>query len=359
MDKRIKWGIIIIVGAGLIGGGIYSQMPKQNAELAAADKVTQSQKGGKKILNVNARIIKPQLLTDEIRISGSLLPDEEVDLSFETSGKIVEINFEEGSAVKKGQLLAKVNDRQLQAQLQRLVSQLKLAEDRVFRQNALLERDAVSKEAYEQVKTELATLNADIDIVKANIALTELRAPFDGVIGLRQVSVGAYASPNTIVAKLTKISPLKVEFAVPERYAGQVKKGANLTFHLEGQLDGFDAKVYATESKISEMHSLTIRALYPNSSGRVLPGRYVSVHLKKEEIPNAIAVPSEAIVPEMGKDKIYLYRNGKAQPVEISTGIRTEAEVQVLRGLQVGDTIITSGTLQLRTALPVTLDNID
>lgn len=359
MDKRIKWGIIIIVGAGLIGGGIYSQMPKQNAELAAADKVTQSQKGGKKILNVNARIIKPQLLTDEIRISGSLLPDEEVDLSFETSGKIVEINFEEGSAVKKGQLLAKVNDRQLQAQLQRLVSQLKLAEDRVFRQNALLERDAVSKEAYEQVKTELATLNADIDIVKANIALTELRAPFDGVIGLRQVSVGAYASPNTIVAKLTKISPLKVEFAVPERYAGQVKKGANLTFHLEGQLDGFDAKVYATESKISEMHSLTIRALYPNSSGRVLPGRYVSVHLKKEEIPNAIAVPSEAIVPEMGKDKIYLYRNGKAQPVEISTGIRTDAEVQVLRGLEVGDTIITSGTLQLRTALPVTLDNID
>ena len=107
------------------------------------------------------------------------------------------------------------------------------------------------------------------------------------------------------------------------------------------------------------MHSLTIRALYPNNNGTVLPGRYVSVHLKKEEIPNAIAVPSEAIVPEMGKDKIYLYKNGKAQPIEISTGIRTEAEVQVLRGLQVGDTIITSGTLQLRTALPVTLDNID
>lgn len=360
MNKKTKWGIIILVGAGIIGGGIYSQLPKKNDELAAADKVMGSnKKRGKQVLNVNAKVIKPQSLTDEFTTTGVLLPDEEVDLSFETSGKIVEINFEEGSAVKKGQLLAKVNDRQLQAQLQRLVSQLKLAEDRVFRQNALLERDAVSKEAYEQVKTELATLNADIDIVKANIALTELRAPFDGVIGLRQVSVGAYASPSTIVAKLTKISPLKVEFAVPERYAGQVKKGANLTFHLEGQLDGFDAKVYATESKISEMHSLTIRALYPNSNGTVLPGRYVSVHLKKEEIPNAIAVPSEAIVPEMGKDKIYLYKNGKAQPVEISTGIRTEAEVQVLRGLQVGDTIITSGTLQLRTALPVTLDNID
>ena len=189
MNKRVKWGIIIVIGAGLIGGGIYSQLPKENEELAAADKVMTGQRSGKKILNVNAKIIKPQLLKDEIQISGSLLPDEEVDLSFETSGKIIEINFEEGSFVKKGQLLAKVNDRPLQAQLQRLVSQLKLAEDRVFRQNALLERDAVSKEAYEQVKTELATLNADIDLIESNIAQTELRAPFDGVIGLRQVSV--------------------------------------------------------------------------------------------------------------------------------------------------------------------------
>ena len=202
MNKKTKWGIIILVGAGIIGGGIYSQLPKKNDELVAADKVMGgNQKKGKQILNVNAKVIKPQLLTDEFTTTGVLLPDEEVDLSFETSGKIVEINLEEGTSVKKGQLLAKVNDRQLQAQLQRLVSQLKLAEDRVFRQDALLKRDAVSKEAYEQVKTDLATLNADIEIVKANIELTELRAPFDGIIGLRQVSVGTYASPTTVVAK--------------------------------------------------------------------------------------------------------------------------------------------------------------
>ena len=205
MNKKTKWGIIILVGAGIIGGGIYSQLPKKNDELAAADKVMSgNQKRGKQVLNVNAKVIKPQSLTDEFTTTGVLLPDEEVDLSFETSGKIVEINFEEGTAVKKGQLLAKVNDRQLQAQLQRLISQLKLAEDRVFRQDALLKRDAVSKEAYEQVKTDLATLNADIEIIKANIELTELRAPFDGVIGLRQVSIGTYASPTTVVAKLNR-----------------------------------------------------------------------------------------------------------------------------------------------------------
>lgn len=360
MDKKVKWGIVILVGAGLIGWGIYSRLPKANEELAAADKVMTGKQINKRVLNVNAKIIKPQLLTDQIQISGSLMPDEEVDLSFETSGKIVEINFDEGTTVKKGQLLAKVNDRQLQAQLQRLVAQLKLAEDRVFRQNALLERDAVSKEAYEQVKTELATLNADIDLVKVNIAMTELRAPFDGVIGLRQVSVGSYASPTTIVAKLTKIIPLKIEFSVPERYASQVKKGTNLNFELEGKLSSFPAKVYATESRIDQStRTLTVRALYANSNGAILPGRYASIQLKKEEIPNAIAIPSESIVPEMGKDKVFLYKSGKAEPVEITAGIRTEAEVQVIKGLQMGDTIITSGTLQLRTGLPVTLDNIN
>lgn len=360
MNRRVKWGIIIAIGIALTGGGIYSQLPKENKELAEADKAVGGQNRNKRILNVNARIVRPQLLKDEIQISGSLLPDEEVDLSFETSGKIIEINFEEGSFVHKGQLLARVNDRPLQAQLQRLVSQLKLAEDRVFRQNALLERDAVSKEAYEQVKTDLATLNADIELVKANIQQTELRAPFDGVIGLRQVSIGTYASPSTIVAKLTKISPLKVEFAVPERYANDVKIGAGLDFTLEGKLNAFHAKVYARESKIDPTtHTLTIRALYPNSQSAVMPGRYASIRLNKEEVENAIAVPTEAIVPEMGKDKIFLYRSGKAQPVEIITGIRTEALVQVVQGLNVGDTIITSGTLQLRTGLPVTLDVVN
>ena len=347
MNKKTKWGIIILVGAGIIGGGIYSQLPKKNDELAAADKVMGgNQKKGKQILNVNAKVIKPQLLTDEFTTTGVLLPDEEVDLSFETSGKIVEINFEEGTSVKKGQLLAKVNDRQLQAQLQRLVSQLKL--------------DAVSKEAYEQVKTDLATLNADIEIVKANIELTELRAPFDGIIGLRQVSVGTYASPTTVVAKLTKIAPLKVEFSVPERYAKQIKKGTNLNFSVEGKLDAFGAQVYAVESAIDpNLHQFTARALYPNVNHILLPGRYTSVLLKKEEIPDAIAIPTEAIVPEMGKDKVYLYKSGKAEPVDIITGIRTASEVQVIRGLHMGDTIITSGTLQLRTGLAVKLDNID
>ena len=356
MKKGLKWGVIGAAAVGMIVGGIYSQKPKVNDELSKAPVVNAPKK---QILNVNGLLIKPKMLVDEYRTVGVLMPDEEVNLSFETSGKVIAINFEEGTHVKKGDLLAKVNDDNLQAQLARLTAQVKLAEDRVYRQSALLERDAVSKEAYEQVKTDLATLMADIDIVKANIAHTELRAPFDGVIGLRQISVGTYASPSLVVAKLTKTTPLKVEFSVPERYADQVKRGTNLDFNIVGVVEAFPAKVYAVESAIDPaLHQFTARAIYPNEDGSILPGRYASITLKTQEINDALAIPAQAIVPELGKDKVFLYKSGKAMPVEIITGLRTDGEVQVLRGLQAGDTIITSGTLQLRTGLEVTLDNV-
>jgi membrane fusion protein (multidrug efflux system) len=349
---------VAAIAAGASVYGYFQLMPRQNEELAIADATPV--KSNKKILEVTAKILEPKLLTDEILTVGKLVPDEEVQLTFETSGKITHINFKEGTFVKKGELLAKVNDRTLQAQLSRLTAQVKLAEDRVYRQSTLLKRDAVSQEAYEQVKTDLATLKAEIEMVEANIALTELRAPFDGVIGLRGVSVGSYASPSVVVAKLTKISPIKVEFAVPEHYADDVQIGYNVEFTLPGELDKFHAKVYAKESMIDpETHTLKIRALYSNTQGAALAGRYASVNLEKQRIENALTVPSESIVPEMGVDKIYLYKGGKAQPVTVQVGIRTDKDVQIVSGLNKGDTVIVSGTLQLRTGLPVVLDNIE
>lgn len=361
MKKQLKWGLILCGIAALIAAGVWYQRPKVNEELATQGSAPGGGRpgGAKKVLNVNARILKPQLLTDEYVTTGLILPDEEVALSFETSGKIVEISFVEGTSVRKGQLLAKVNDKPLQAQLKRLQAQLELAQNRVYRQEQLYKKDAASQEAYEEAKTNLATLEAEIEGVKVNIGLTELHAPFDGVIGLRQVSVGAYATPSTVVAKLTKISPLKVEFSVPERYASQIHKGVNMDFNVEGYNQAFHAQVYAVESSVDrDQHVFTARGLYTNTNRKLLPGQYASILLKKEEIPDALVIPSEAIVPEMGVDKVFCYRSGKAMPVEITAGIRTAGEVQVLSGLVVGDTIITSGTLQLRMGLPVTLDEV-
>ena len=354
-----KWIITAVVLAGfcaVVGGyKYYSHSKSDNADAPAAPAPKKNN-----ILNVNGLAIKHQQLTDELSMVGNLLPDEEVNLTFETSGKIVEIKFQEGAMVRKGDLLAKVNDKPLVAQLSRYEAQLKLANDRVFRQSTLLEKDAVSQEAFEQARTELAILNADIDIVKQNIALTELRAPFDGIIGLRNVSEGAYASPSVVVAKLTKISPLKIDMYIPERYADDIKVGTPLTFTVEGQNRTYSAEVYAKESEVDmQTRTLAVRAIYPNTNGQLMPGRFISAKIRMTDIPQAIAIPTEAIVPEMGVDKVYVYRNGKAYATTVKTGLRTDALIHIIEGIELGDTIITSGTLQLREALPVKLDVIE
>lgn len=181
------------------------------------------------------------------------------------------------------------------------------------------------------------------------------------MIGLRNVSEGAYASPSVVVAKLTRIAPLKIDFYIPERYANQIRPGTPLTFTVEGRNETFRAMVYATESKIDPTtHLFSVRAHYPNTQGlQLLPGRFATVRIQLQEIPDAIAVPTEAIVPEMGVARVFRYRNGRAEAVEVQTGLRTDASVQILSGLQPGDTVITSGTLQLRTDLPVKLDAVE
>lgn len=358
MRKRIKWLITAAVLLVAAGAGCYNLLRTPAAEEGAGG-AGPAAKGG--VLHVNALVIRPQHLTDDIFTTSTLLPDEEVDLSFESSGKIVDIYFQEGSHVKAGELLAKINDAPLQAQLKKLQAQVQLATDRVYRQRTLLEKDAVSQEAFEQVQTEYEQLMADIELVKANIAQTELRAPFDGVIGLRMVSEGAYATPSTVIAKLTKVAPIKIEFSIPESYATQVRKGSKIVFSMEqdGLMKDYNATVFAVESVVdAETRSLKVRALYPNTDERIVPGRFVSVEVVREEITDAIAVPSEAVVPEMGRQIVYLYRNGKAQPQEIVLGLRTEDKVQAVQGLEEGDTLLTTGVMQLRTGMKVRIENL-
>ena len=357
MNKFIKWGIVAIIIAVLAVMGIRAFSPKVNEEIKEmpAAKGKQSRD-----LNVKAVVLSSTTISDEFFVSGSIIPDEEVDLSFETSGKIIDIFFKEGTRVSKGDLLAKINDAPLQAELNKLKAQLKLYTDRMYRQNALLEKEAVSQEAFQEAETNLATLQAEIDKVTANIEQTELRAPFDGIIGLRQVSQGTYASPTTTIARLTKTNPLKIDFAVPERYAGTLKAGTNLTFTVEGDLDEKKAKIYALDSHVNrDTRTFSVRAMYDNSDGKLYPGRYVSIALTTQTFENTLAVPSQAIISEMGIDKVFLYKSGKAVPVEIKKGVRTESLVQVLEGINPGDTVITTGTMQLRTGQKVILDSVN
>ena len=363
MTKPVKWllvGIILLIIIGMIAYPNIKQ--KFDSGNSSNDMPAFSSPQRRLPININAQILKRQPLTDNIVRTATTIPDEEVNLSFESSGKIVEIFFSEGTHVIKDELLAKINDKPLQAELKKLEAQVPLAQERVRRQGTLLEKDAVSQEAYEQVTTEYEKLMADIELVKARILQTELRAPFDGIIGLRQVSEGAYATPSTVIANLTKISPLKIEFSIPERYGTDVSNGTNIVFSMEessGMIQQFNAKVYAVESKIAlETRSLTVRALFPNTDEKILPGRLLSVEITRKEIDDALTVPSEAIIPEMGKSIVYLYNNGEAISAEIITGLRTESRVQVLDGIQQGDTVITTGVMQLRNNMRVIIDNL-
>lgn len=358
MSKKTRNVLIAVIVIGLAIWGILSLRTTTNKDIPQGPVSAAPSPVGRnaQALLVRYAVMQPTELVDGINISGSLIPNEEVNLSFETSGKITDINFEEGSKIAKGQVLAKINDAPLQAQLKKLEAQYQSTQDRLERQKALYEKEAVSKEAYQEAEATFNKLQADIEEIKARLEQTELKAPFDGIIGLRQVSVGAYASPSTNVATLTNTDKLKVEFAIPERYAGVLQTGAKLTFQVEGSDEKYQASVYATNSKVDAgTRTFLVRAIYDNKDGKLVPGRYVSVSLNTRTYQNALAVPSEAIISEMGIDKVFLYKSGKAMPQEIVKGLRTDAMVQVLSGLNVGDTVITSGTMQLRTGMKVDL----
>jgi membrane fusion protein (multidrug efflux system) len=353
--STIRWvslGVIAAVVAGIV---IYRAPWRRSDEGVPSAPVF-----GRNVLPVQGLVIgqEPLLFALE-NITADIIPDEEVDLAFETSGKITHIYFKEDTAVEQGQLLAKINDEPLQAQLKKLQAQVKLSEDRLYRQSELLERDAVSREAYEQAQTELAMLRADIDLVKANIAQTELKAPFNGVIGFRHVSEGAWVSPTTAVARLVKVVPLKLNFAISEKYANAVTQGRMVRFEVEGFLEPFEATVYAVSSEVeSATRQLGVKAIYPNSRLQLMPGRSASVDVTLYEHPSAIVIPSESVIKEMGVDKVYVCRDGVAQPLSIEAGQRTDAAVEVLTGLMPGDTLITTGTLQLRQGMPVRIENL-
>lgn len=315
--------------------------------------------GGGQPLFASGFVVTPTNMSELVYSTGTLIPDEEVELSFETSGKVVAIYFSEGTRVKRGDLLAKINDRPLQAQLLKLQAQKKLTEEREFRQRQLLDRDAISRESYDQVATELQSQEADILLLEARIAETELRAPFDGIVGLRMISEGAFASTQTKIVRLVKVSPLKIEFSIPERYAGEISPGYPISFVIDGNPTTFNANVYAVEPKIDiNTRGIVARALYPNTREELKPGRFASVRLLLSQIEKTVSIPTEAVIPEMDGEKVFIMRNGIAQRVNVTTGLRTESRIQIRTGLDFGDTLLTTAILQLRDGSRVQLDTL-
>lgn len=325
-----------------------------------ADKPSASQSFDNSALPVSVYVVQPENLKNKIQTTGTVLANEEVELKSEMAGRITEIKFEEGSRVQQGQLLVKINDAELQAQLLKAEYQKKLAEDKEERGRKQLKIEAISQQDYDVILNELNTQKAEIQLIKAQIEKTEIRAPFEGMVGLRYVSKGSYIAQNTKVANLLDINPVKIDFSIPEKYVNLVHEGDKIIFRIQGYNDEFEGKVYAIEPKIDPVtRTLPLRALSPNKEGNVLPGAFAEVKLVLSETADALMIPSQAMVPELKGQKVFLLKDGKAMPQDVTIGLRTENKIQITRGIAAGDTVITSGILQLRPGAPVTIADVN
>lgn len=311
------------------------------------------------VIPVKAHIVKPEKLGNTVRSTGSIMANEEIELRSETTGKITTINFREGSYVNKGDLLVKINDSELQAQLRRAESKVNVIEEKEFRQRTLLERNLISQEEYDITLNEYNASKSEYDLIKAQIEKTEIRAPFSGIVGLRSVSEGSFVNTNTIIARLQNLSSIKIDFSIPERYSSLVKIGDQLEFSVSGNNEFYTAKVYAVEPRIDpSTRTLQLRAV-SSSHIDLIPGSFANVELKLQETSDAILVPSVSVVPQLKGQMVFLFRNGTVVPQNVELGIREETRVQVLSGLNVGDTVITSGILQIRPGAKVKISEFN
>jgi membrane fusion protein (multidrug efflux system) len=304
--------------------------------------------GRSNALSVEAMLIKPQLLENKIFTTGTLLANEEVELRSEISGRITGVFFQEGSRIAKGSLMLKIYDRELQAQFRRKELEEKLAADAESRERSLFEIKAISQEAYDKTLNALRLIQAEKEVIESQIGKTEIRAPFNGVVGLRYVSEGGYVSPNMLAATMQELDPMKVEFSVPEKYAREIKSGVEILVSTGDSEESHEGVIYASETKIdANTRTIKVRGKIPNTQATMIPGSFAKVEITLAVLPAAIVIPSGAVIPELNSEKVYLCVNGKAKSVLIKTGIRTEKSVQVVDGLTADDTLIVTGLMQL------------
>jgi len=298
---------------------------------------------------VDGFIVETKTVSETIDIPGTIVADEATEIHPEVSGRITQLYVREGAMVGKGALLAKLYDADLQAQRKKLQVQLQIAQQTQDRYDQLQKIGGISKQDYDVTRLNVSNIRADLDIVNTSIARTVVRAPFSGKLGLKEVSTGAYVTPTSVITSIQKTAGLRIDFNVPEKYIGRLDKGQFVNFTVEGSSRNYTAVVEATESGIAQdTRSLTIRARVRGDEGGLTPGAFAKVKLSFDPDPNALMIPTQAVIPQARGKKVYVYRGGTADFVDVTTGVRDSVMVQVTGGLKAGDTVIITGLLALR-----------
>ena len=344
--KNLIYALLIIGIVGFIAYRISSNKSKNDES---------KKSGGKDIPTaVEGTVVKTATFDNNLALSGSVEANEQIEIRSEVSGIVEGIYFTEGSNVKKGQVLFKVNDIELRAQLRQAATKEGLASENQRRAKLLLQKEAISQEEFDIANAEFASMQAQTQLIRAQIGKTSVRAPFSGKIGLRSISPGTYLTPTILVAKLVNTGKLKITFSIPEKYASQVKSGSTIDFTVSGSDKVYSAKIYAIEPEIAvATRTLQIRAIADNVDGKLFPGTFAEVKLPLTTIKDAIVVPSQAIVPVQNGKKVFISNKGKAKEVMVEATTRTDASILILSGLKAGDTLITSGVMSLKNDAPI------
>lgn len=289
-----------------------------------------------------------------INLSGSIDAEEKVELRSEVSGRITKIYFSEGQRIQLGQPLIKIDDVELQAQLKQAQTTNQLNAENERRANLLLQKGAISQEEFDIANAALKTSSAQIQLIQAQLSKTTVRAPFSGIIGLRNISVGAIVNPTTLIANLIKDNSVKITFAIPEKYSNIVRINTPIEFNVANDPTIIKANIYAIEPEVSRnTRTLTVRARAENGQGKLRVGSFVNVIVPIEVDNNAISIPTEAIVPIQDGKKVFILQNGLAKEAKVETGARKDKDIVILSGISAGDTVLTTGVLALKEGIKV------
>jgi membrane fusion protein (multidrug efflux system) len=287
------------------------------------------------------------------------MANEMVDIHPEVAGRVTGIFFKEGTRVRKGQLLLRLNDADIRAQIAKLQAQRALQKTTQARQEELLRIGGISQQDFDATVTQIKSIDADIATSQATLAKMSILAPFDGVVGLRNISPGAIISPATIVASLQQVSPLKMDFTVPDQYRNLMRLGQDVRFSVDGVLDTLYGKISAVEPAADPTtHTIRTRALVPNQEGKLTAGSFAHVFIPFGSAEMSLLIPSQSIIPTTRDKKVAVLRQGKVEMQTVKTGDRTEDQVQILDGLRPGDTILTTGLMQVKSGMQVKIRKI-
>ena len=300
-------------------------------------------------LEVDGFVVTESSISENIEVPGSLLPFEETQIRSEVGGRIVQLNIKEGAFVSKGTLLVKLFDKDLQAQLKKLEVQLKIREKSEERSAELLKISGISQQDYDLSALDVENLRADIESTQIAISKTEIRAPYAGRVGLRNVSLGAYLVPGDVITILRQVDKLKLEFSIPEKYAQEISPGYTISFQVDGGKGYHQAKVMATENSVDQnTRTLKVRALVAAEHPELIPGVFAKVNLELGKNEKALMVPTQAVIPSARNRQVLLVRRDSALSTTVQTGVRDSAFVHIMSGLKVGDTVVTTGLMAIR-----------